>query len=170
MRKWSFFDTLLGTRKPKSFKKETRIQLQRMVLTYLQNYGKVDWRKVEDIAQWLLSLKGDYNFKDKKVWNWFATCGMNGEICNSTHFLRLQGYPIIAGTGKKGYRYADENCDDVDEVWEERQRAWEKSKENIEKQRQIDIKLIEKVIEKIKDEEKKKKLIEVMVKYKKREK
>jgi len=164
-RKMDFFDSLLGTRRPAAKKAEASKTLKMYVLIYLQNYGRVKWCPTSDIADWLLKAKG-YDFKERVIWNWFAAnYGLKGEITRTTHYLRHKGYPIIAGLGNKGYRYADEECDDIIEIWDERRKLWEKQRENIDLQRQVDIKLLEKIIKKIKDKRKKKELVKIRNKY-----
>ncbi len=165
-RKTDFFDTLLETNRPASIKKELNKMMKFYVLTYLQNYGRTRWCRLSDIAMWLLNAKG-YDFKHRTSWNWFAAhYGLKGEIMHATSYLRRQGYPIVAGLGQKGYRYADENCDDVVEVWDDRRKLWEKSKEIADNQRKMDIRLLEQVIKKIKSKAKKKQLIKIKATYK----
>lgn len=165
MRKWDYFDMLIGVRNPKTFKKELKDKLHFFTLVYLQNYGRAKYRSVSDIAMWLRSAKG-YDFKHESVWNYFAShSGMKGEITQCARYLRSKGYPVIAGTQRKGYRYADENCDDIVEVWEERRKLWEKERENTDKERQTDMKLLAMVIEKIKNRKKKEQLIAIQQKY-----
>ncbi len=168
MRRTDFFDALLETNRPRSKKMELNKMMKFYVLVYLQNYGRARWCKLSDIAMWLLSAKG-YDFKKRTSWNWFAAnYGLKGEITHATSYLRKKGYPIIAGLGKKGYRYADEDCDDVVEVWDDRRKLWEKSKEIADSQRKIDIKLLEKVIEKIKSKKKKEQLMKIKATYRRR--
>lgn len=165
LRKTDYFDVLLETSRPRSKKREINKMMKFYVLTYIQNYGRVKWCRLSDIAMWLLSAKG-YDFKEKTSWNWFAAnYGLKGEITHATSYLRKQGYPIIAGLGRRGYRYADESCDDVVEVWDDRRKLWEKSKEISDSQRQIDMKLLEKVIEKIRSKKKKKQLLKIKATY-----
>ena len=167
-RRTDFFDALLETSRPTSKKKELNQMMKFHVLVYLQNYGRTRWCKLSDIGMWLLTIKG-YDFKKRTAWNWFAAnYGLKGEIAHTTSYLRRQGYPIIAGLGKKGYRYADENCDDIVEVWDDRRKLWEKSKEISDSQRKMDIKLLEKVIEKIKSKKKKKQLLKIKEIYRRR--
>lgn len=167
-RKTDFFDALLETNRPTSAKKELKKMMKFYVLVYLQNYGRARWCKLSDIAMWLLTAKG-YDFKKRTAWNWFAAnYGLKGEITHVTSYLRKKGYPIIAGLGKKGYRYADENCDDIVEVWDDRRKLWEKSKEISDSQRKIDIKLLEKVIEKIKSKKKKEQLMKIKAIYRRK--
>jgi len=169
--KYDFFDLLIETDKPNAFKLELRKQLHQGVLIYMQNYGKYQWRTIQEIAEWLLDDKGfakhGYNFRTNEAWNFFAAFkGLKGEICGSTHYLRKLGYPIIAGSGKKGYRFADENCPDVVEAWEDRLRLWRKQTLRYEvEQKVIDIALLNKVIKKIKNKQKKKQLLLVKNRY-----
>lgn len=164
MRKHTFWDRLLGLAKPKTFVKHTKSILQGLILMYLQNFGRGNWRSTAEMAQWLLDHK-DYDFNDKDIQKWFAISGMKGEISNATHRLRIAGFPVIAGTGGKGYRYADEKCDDLVEVWEEKFRAWSKREDDWNKERQIDIKLINKVLKGLKEPQKKEQLIKIKQKY-----
>jgi len=165
MRKHTFWESLLGLAKPKTFIQKTKSQLQGYVLIYLQNYGRENWKSTANIAEWLLFTQKGYDFNKKDIQNWFASGGMKGEISNSTHRLRILGHPVIAGTGRKGYRYADENCDDLVEVWEEKLRAWSKREDDWDKERKIDIKLIDEVLKKLKEPQKRKQLIKIKQKY-----
>ena len=118
-------------------------------------------KKTEKPVGWLTkqlrpSLSGSvkYSFKSK--------------INSSTHKLRKDGYPIISGLGKKGYRYADEDCDDFIEMWDEALSSREKRKTNLEKEYDTYEKLIQKIIEKLIAKgrlQESEKLKQVLVKY-----
>lgn len=146
--------------------KDIRKNIQRHTLMYLQQYGRIDW-----ISAWQLGEKlGDYgmfNFKEPKVLKYFFLIGSQNKIRASTSDLRKLGYPIIAGMGKKGYRYADENCPDVAEAWEDRLRLFEERKKGLDKEEETDVKLLDRIIEKMPEGEKKKRLIEVRNQYRK---
>jgi len=172
MKKRTFWDIILGINNPHKFREQAKRFLNREVLIYMQNYGKADWRKTEAIADYLIS-NSNFNFNDKTIQKWFAEIGFKSRISDATHDLRLLGYPIIAGNGKKGYRYADETISDLTEVWTSRWELWQKDIQNVAKQREIDLKLLDAIIEKLtKPEEKEKKeiLIEIRAKYRKNEK
>ena len=166
--KLNFWDRFVGGIRPKSFKKKAEHYLLQTTLIQLMNYGKAKWIKTEEIVDFLLNKPlTDFDFKDKRVQKWFAGEGMKKKISEGTHKLRLVGHPIIAGSGRKGYRYANEDCSDVDELWEDRRRMWEKSKNDILKQAKIDNALLDKVIKKMKEGKKKEKLKEVQIAYQK---
>ena len=165
MRKWSFFDSLLGDRRPKSFSKEAHEQIRDHTKMYLLNYGRVKLCSLGDVARWILKSKS-YDFNCEKFWRWLgANYGFKGEIAQAVSHLKKQGYPIISGNGHKGYRYADERCENVDEVWEDACRGWSSREENWDKERQVLNKLIDKVIASVKNKKKKEKLIEIKVNY-----
>lgn len=160
----SFFDRFLGLIRPKKFKKEANRRITWNVLSQLQQYGRADWQSLNKIAEYIYLVDKDF-FNDAKVQQWFRAVGFKGKICESTLKLRKRGHPIIAGRGRKGYRYADENCDDLAEVWNDRLNEWKNNEQNIEKQRKLDMKLLQDVIKKVQELEQKKKLLVVLRRY-----
>jgi len=165
---FGFWDKFVGGADPKRFRKKAEQYLIQTTLIQLMNYGKAKWIKTEEIADFLLNKPlTDFNFKDERVQKWFSGEGMKKKITESTHKLRLLGHPIIAGSGRKGYRYANEECEDVDELWEDRKRAWENSRDDILTQAKIDNELLDKVIKKMKEGQKKQKLLVVQMAYQK---
>lgn len=164
-----FWDIIIGGERPKSFKKEAQKQIQDHTFIKLKNYGRAKWIKTSEIIEYCLKSKA-YDFTTEQVSNWFKVAGMKTKVSWATHQLRKLGYPIIAGGGRKGYRYADEDCDDVVEIWQDRNRLWRREAYNVDKERASDLRLLQKVIDKIKDPEKKKKLIVVQQQYQKKRK
>ena len=152
MVRFNFWDKFFGTR-PKQFKKEANKQIKENTLLYMQRFGRADWVKVHDIFEGTLEQTDLFNSDKGKMF--FAIQGIKNKINSITNTLRSEGHPIISGTSKfggrygKGYRYADETCDDFIDVWDEKFSAWEKRKSNLSKEKQTDIKLIEKIIEKL---------------------
>ena len=152
MVRFNFWDKFFGTR-PKQFKKEANKQIKENTLLYMQRFGRADWVKVHDIFEGTLEQTDLFNSDKGKMF--FAIQGIKNKINSVTNSLRAEGHPIISGTSQfggrygKGYRYADETCNDFIDVWDEKFSAWEKRKSNLSKEKQTDIKLIEKIIEKL---------------------
>ena len=148
--KYNFWDKFFGSR-PKKFMSEANKQIKNTTLLYMQKYGRRDWVKVEDIFQGTLEKSDLFNSEEGKMF--FAKHGIKSKLNSITNTLRAEGHPIISGTSKgrygKGYRYADETCDDFVDVWDEKFSAWEKRKSNLSKEKQTDVKLIEKIIERL---------------------
>ncbi len=165
----TFWDSMLGTGKPNAFRKEAQKQIQDHTYIKIKNYGRTKWIKISEIVEYCLKSKA-YDFKQPTVSNWFKVAGMKAKVSWATHQLRKLGYPIIAGGGRKGYRYADEFCDDVVEIWQDRNRLWRREDLNVDKERASDLRLLQKVIDKMKDKEKKKKLMVVQQQYQKKRK
>ena len=99
---------------------------------------------------------------------WFAEAGFKAKISEATHELRRLGYPVIAGTGRKGYRYADETIPDLAEAWTSRFELYERGVDNAEKQRQIDMAILDEIIAKLtkpEDAERKEALLVIRERY-----
>lgn len=164
MRKWTFWETLWGIKRPKSYSKEVQEQIRNHTRIYVRNYGRVNWVSTADIAKWMLESK-IYNFNEPILWRWLGiNYGLRGEIAKATHYWRDKGYPLISGRGKKGYRWADENCSDIAEVWEDGFRGLENRKDNYNKEKRRFIQILEKIIEKVTNPEEKQKLKEILIK------
>jgi len=151
---------------PKRFKKEARKQIENSTLQYLQKYGKRDWVSTEEIFEKMIEPTDLFNSKEGKTW--FIQDGVKAKVNSATSSLRRLSYPIISGKGHKGYRYADEDCDDVADVWTEKFTGWEKRINKLNKERQTDLKLLSKVIQSLKEkgrEKEAKKLEEVLQEY-----
>ncbi len=151
----------------KSFKKEAQKQIQDHTFIKLKNYGRDRWIQTSDIIMYCFKSKA-YDFDTEQVNNWFKVAGMKAKITWATNRLRKLGYPIISGGKGKGYKYADEKCEGVVEAWQMRNRLWRTEDLNVDKERASDLRLLQKVIDKMKDKEKKKELIMVQQKYRKR--
>lgn len=165
MVKFNFWDKWFGD-KPKAFKREATKQIKKNTLSYLQDYGRARWVSVEAIFEGTLEKSDLFNSNEGKMF--FAEAGIRNKINGVTHTLRREGYPIISGKGKKGYRYADENCNDFIDRWNEKFNAWDERGTNLITEREIDIALIEELINKLRAkgrEQEAKKLIEVIAKY-----
>lgn len=171
MVKYNFWDKFFGDR-PKGFKREANKQVKENTLLYMKKAGRTRWIKIEEIFEQTLENTDLFNSKEGKMF--FATRGIKSKINQVTNALRKEGYPIISGTinfnGKhgKGYRYADENCEDFIDMWDEKFSAWEKRKSNIIKEKLIDIELIKRIMEKLIEQNRKqesKQLEEILVKY-----
>ncbi len=165
--KRTYWDLLIGEKKVNSFKQEAQKQVQDHTFIKLKNYGRAKWIEVSEIIKYCLRSKA-YDFNTSSIRRWFMVAGMKARVTTAASKLRKLGYPIIAGGKGKGYRYADENCDDVVEVWQMRNRLWRKEVDNADKERKSDLRLLQKVINKMKDKEKKKGLIMVQQKYRKK--
>jgi len=151
MVRYNFWDKFFGDR-PKKFHSEANKQIKNTTLLYMQKYGRKNWVKVEDIFQGTLEKSDLFNSEEGKMF--FAKSGIKSKLNSVTNTLRAEGHPIISGTSQgnrygKGYRYADETCEDFIDVWDEKFSAWEKRKSNLGKEKQTDIKLIEKIIERL---------------------
>lgn len=165
--RWNFFDGLLGVKQPTIFKKEVKESIKEQTLVCLKNYGRERWIQSDEIAKFIVNSERTIVQHRRAVEFLYYNYGLRGEIGTATHKLREEGHPIIAGRGQKGYRYADEQCPDVDEAWEDRYRAWELSKDDILNQAILDLKLLNKILSKLEDYKKRKKLNEIKQKYEK---
>jgi len=105
------------------------------------------WIPVEEIFKETLEKTDLWDSNEGKMF--FAESGIRGKINGVTHTLRRNGYPIISGKGKKGYRYADENCQDFIDRWNEKFNAWDGRGTNLLTEREIDITLIKELIKKL---------------------
>lgn len=168
---YNFWDKFFGDR-PKQFKKEANKQIKENTLLYMQRFGRTHWVKTEEIFE--NTLEKTDMFKSDKGKMFFAVQGIKAKVNYVTNILRAEGHPIISGTSfiggryGKGYRYADESCDDFVDVWDEKFSAWEKRKSNLSKEKKTDIKLIERIIKRLLDQKKveeAKKLQEILVMY-----
>ena len=165
MVRFNFWESFYGN-KPKTFKRDARKQIEQNTLDYLKKFGRVNWIPVSQIFQDTLQQTDLFNSKEGNMW--FAEQGIKSKINSVTLKLRRNGYPIISGRGHKGYRYADETCDDFINVWDEKFSAWENRKSNLVKEKLLDVELIKRIIEKLKTQkrlEEAKQLQEVLVKY-----
>jgi len=145
--KYNFWDRFYGDR-PKKFKSESNKQIKNTTLLYMQKYGRKNWVKVEDIFEGTLEKSDLFNSESGKML--FAEHGIKTKLNSVTNILRHEGHPIISSKKYgRGYRYADENCDDFIDAWDEKFSAWEKRKSNLGKEKQTDIKLIQKIIERL---------------------
>lgn len=168
---FNWIDRFFGE-KPKRFQKEANKQIKDNTLLYMQKFGRGKWVTVSDIFEGTLEHTDLFNSKEGKMF--FALGGIKGKINSVTNILRNEGYPIISGTSLnggrygKGYRYADESCDDFIDVWDEKFNAWEKRKSNLSKEKETDRILIKRIIERLiknKREKEAEKLQEVLIKY-----
>jgi len=160
------------TNRPKAFKKFLNKHIRDNTLIYMQQFGRGRWITVEELFKETLEKTDLYN---SNVGNLsFAFKGVTSKINWATHELRRLGYPIISGKKfynnkyGKGYILADENCDGFINYWNEKRNAWEERKENIIKEREADIKLMQKIIERLLEKnrlEEAKQLQEVLVRY-----
>jgi len=163
MVKFNLGDKFLGE-KPKSFKKEIDKNIKKNTLYYMQDFGRAKWVKTEELFLGTVE-KADFFDKAKR---WFAFEGAKSKIAGATHKLRRDGYPIISGRGRKGYRYADEECEDFIDRWDEVFSAWDERKTNLEDEYRNYEKILEGIIKRliaknrIKEAEK---LQEVLVKH-----
>lgn len=132
---------------PKKFKKEAREQIKTSTLNEIKNRGRGQWVSTADIYE--NNLKYTDVFQRKEGTMFFAESGIKAKINSATHFLREEGHPIISGKGHKGYRYADESCEDFIRRWDEVLSAREERKSNLEREYKIYQKLIEKIIERL---------------------
>jgi len=165
MARFNFWDKYFGER-PKIFQKEATKQIKKNTLYYLQQYGRSRWISVVEIFEKTLEKSDLWNSDEGKMF--FAKSGIRSKINGGTHTLRREGYPIISGKGKKGYRYADENCKDFIDRWNEKFNAWDERGTNLVAEREIDIALIEVLIKKLIEkgrEQEAKQLQEVIVRY-----
>ena len=179
---WEF---LLG-KSPKKFKKETNKQLADNTLLFLRDNQKGKWTTSYEIFDETLKETDLFNSKEGKMF--FAIQGIKSKIGWVINELRRRGYPIISGTkqsqtnryidGKKiikktinygkGYRYAGENTGGFIEDWDEKRKAWFERKSNLRKERDTDIKLMERIIERLLQKGREKeaeKLKQVLVQY-----
>ena len=166
MVRFNFWDKFFGNT-PKKFKKEANKQIKDNTLIYMQRYGRAKWISVGEIFEQTLQQTDLFDSDQGKMF--FAIGGIKNKINWATHELRRIGYPIISGDKYgKGYRYADENCDDFIDNWDEKFSAWEKRKTNLTKEKELDKKLIERIIERLIEKKRLKeaqKLKEILVKY-----
>ena len=143
---FNFWDSYFG-KKPKRFKKEARKQIEENTLDYLRRFGRADWIPITRIFE--DTLKETDLFKSNEGNMWFASQGIKSKISSATHKLRRDGYPIISGKGHKGYRYADEDCEDFIDKWNEVFSANEERKENILKEKKTYLELVKRIIERL---------------------
>ena len=165
MKKNNYWNLALGDNHANKFVKEIKRNVEASTLIYLQNFGRVNWIPVEELMNELGKYQ-NFDFHSPEATKYFFLLGASKEIIDSTHRLRKLTYPVISGHKGQGYRYADENCENVVEVWTMRFRAWMDRKLNIRKEEEIDTKILEKIIERIKDENKKKELLMIYNNYK----
>lgn len=170
MAKFNFWERMgFYGKNPKSFKRDAGKQLKKNALYYLQNYGRAKWISVEEIFKETLEKSDLWNSNEGKMF--FAESGIRNKINGVTHTLRREGHPIISGKGKKGYRYADENCNDFIDRWNEKFNAWDERGTNLITEREIDIALIKELIKRLqnKGREKEARQLQVVVaKYRKK--
>jgi len=156
---------------PKFFKKESNKQIKDNTLLYMQKYGRAKWITIGEIFEQTLEQTDLFNSNEGKMF--FAIQGIKNKINWATGELRRMGYPIISGDKYgKGYRYADETCDDFINVWDEKFSAWEGRKTNLDREKEIDENLIVKIIERLLQKNREKEaqqLKQVLVKYQKHE-
>lgn len=159
----------LGETHPKKFKKETREWIKENTLDYIKKYGRHDWVSLGNIFRDIIYPTTIFNSPTGNFW--FSSQGVKTKINSIVFLLRIKGYPIISGKGKRGFRYADWNNDEVIDLWDEKRSAWESRHEKWEREGKIDIELIEKILKKLLEKgqkEKAKKLQEVLIRYKQR--
>lgn len=165
MVRFNFWDKFLG-RKPKTFRKDTAKQIKENTLFYLQQHGRGRWVSVEDVFKGTLEESDLWKSEEGKMI--FAESGIRNKINGATHTLRREGYPIISGKGKKGYKYADEDCETFIHDWDEKISGWVSRKDGLIQEYRTDKILIERIIEKLlnaKREAEANKLKEILVKY-----
>jgi hypothetical protein len=158
----------LGVKRPKRFRIEARKQIKENTLNYIQRYGRVKWVPTSEIFG--ETIKRTDLYKSPEGNFFFASQGVKSKINSVVHLLRLEGHPIISGI-RRGYRYADENCDDCIRAWDERFSAWDKKGTDLIHEFKNDEELITRVIEKLivkKREEEAKELQKILIKYKKK--
>lgn len=151
---------------PKKFKREARKQIETNTLSHLKSYGRGRWVTVIDIFKDTLEQTDLFNSKEGKMW--FAEQGIKSKINSATSKLRRDGHPIISGKGHKGYRYADEDCEDFIDRWNEIFAAQLDRKENLKKEFKTYKILIERIIERLIQKnrlEEAQKLKQVLVQY-----
>jgi len=167
MVKFNLFESLgYFGKKPKTFKREARKQIEQNTLDYLKRYGRAKWISVPEIFKETLEPTNLFNSPEGKMF--FAVAGIKSKIHGATHKLRRDGYPIISGVGKKGYRYADEDCDDFVNVWDEKFSGWQKRKSDLIQEFKNDKEIIQKIIERLlekKREQEAKELQKILVRY-----
>ena len=152
--------------KPKAFKRDSRKQIEENTLSHLKKFGRGRWVSVIDIFKDTLEETDLFNSKEGKMW--FAEQGIKSKINLATHKLRRDGHPIISGVGHKGYRYADEDCEDFIDRWNEVFSSQLKREDNLKKEYKTYIELIEKIIERLIQKgrlEEAEKLKQVLVQY-----
>ncbi len=161
----------LGIPSPKRFKIDARKQIEDSTLHHLQKFGRNRWVSVSEIFQERIRPTDLFNSKGGNFI--FCAKGIKSNINAVTLALRRKHHPIISGKGHKGYMYADENCDDFIERWNEKFDAWEGRKTKLSKEKELDINLIEGIIAKLLARnriEEAQQLQEVLVKYSQNEK
>ena len=166
MVRFNFWDKYFGNN-PKKFQREATNQIKKNTLYYLKDYGRSRWIPVVEVFEKTLEKTDLFNSSEGKMF--FAKSGIRSKINSVTHTLRREGYPIISGKGKKGYRYADENCKDFIDRWNEKFNAWDERGTNLVTEKETDIALIKKIIERLSEkgkEQEVKQLQEIIVKYK----
>lgn len=146
MVKFNFWDKFL-TKNPKRFRKTTEEQIKSNTLLYLQKYGRKRWISTAEIFEKTLEKTEMFNSSEGKMF--FASQGIKSKVNSATGKLRRLGHPIIAGVKGKGYMYADENCDNFVDVWNEKFSAFEGRKNSLKAEAKNDKQLIKKIIERL---------------------
>lgn len=158
--------------RPKAFKKFLNKHIRDNTLLYMQQFGRGKWVTVNELFEETLEKTDLFNSRIGNLS--FSIKGVNAKINWATHELRRLGYPIISGKKfynnkyGKGYILADEECDGFIDYWDEKRNAFEERKENLKKERESDIKLIQRIIERLKEKkrlEEAQKLQEIIIKY-----
>ena len=143
----------LGVKRPKRFRIDARKQIKNSTLHYVKKYGRAKWIPISEIFGETIRVTDLYNSKEGNFF--FASQGVKTKINSVAHLLRREGYPIISGM-RKGYRYADENCDDFIRVWDERFSAWDKKKSDLIQEFKNDKELVLDLVEKLKQKKREK--------------
>lgn len=148
MVKFNLFESLgfYGSH-PKTFKREAKKQIEENTLWYIQQYGRGRWIVVPEIFKEQLEKSDLWNSNEGKMW--FATQGIYSKIHLAVSNLRRDGHPIISGIGNRGYRYADENCEDFIRRWHDKLVSCEKRKSALVHELKRDAELIQKIIERL---------------------
>ncbi len=167
MAKFNFWDirNYFG-KNPRKFRKEAKEQIETSTLTEVRGKGRGKWVSVEEI--WENNLKHTDIFSTDEGKMFFAIPGIKAKINSMARCLKLKGHPIVSGKGKKGYRYADEKCDDFIYVWDEVLSGREERKTRVEKEYDLYEKLIGKICKRLIAEGKLKEaqeLKQILVKY-----
>lgn len=145
--------------------KDIKEHIQRSTLIYMQQFGRTNWIPASTLSE-ALGKYENFDFSNPKVQKFFFLLGAQSKVRTSTSELRKLGYPIIAGIGKKGYKYADWNCPDIIEAWNDRHSLFEKRKRDIDNEEKIDCIILDKLIKEAPEQTKKEQLIVVRNKYK----
>ncbi len=166
MIKFSFWDSSYKTSSPRRFEKDSRKQIESNTLDYMKRFGRAKWIPVVEIFKETLEQSDLFNSNDGRFW--FAKQGIKSKISSATHKLRRDGHPIISGKGHKGYRYADEDCEDFIDRWNEVFSSQKDREENLKKEYETYKQLLEKIIERLLQKGREKeaeKLKQVLVQY-----